>query len=162
MKNVNNPLLFLVEENQVYRDFLASYLAERKFTNIRILGSAAELMNQLNLKPDVIVIDHSMTGIPGLELMKKVKKQLPRVDFIFLSAHDNVEVAVHHIKSGAFDFIIKNEHAPEKLFRSLSSDLKSSRKMDKNRAIRRGIFAFFCILIVFIITVVAFRYFFDW
>ena len=93
MKNVKNPLIFIVEENQIYKDLITSYLFEKKFRNLKIFTSGNEVLKNTKLKPDVIVIDNSMAGINSFDLMKKVKKLLPGVDFIFLSSQDNVEAA---------------------------------------------------------------------
>ena len=162
MKNVKNPLIFIVEENQIYRDLISRYLNERKFKNVRTFENGEECLKNIRFNPDVIVLDYSMAGYNGLELMLNIKKKKPRTDFIFLSAQNNVEIAVQHIQQGAFDYIVKNDHAPEKLVKSLISDIHLSRKINLRNALRKGMIGFFTMLIFFILFVVGIRYFLNW
>ncbi len=162
MKNIKNPLIFIVEENHIYRDLIAGYLNERKFRNIKTFSSGEECLKSITLKPDLIVLDYSMAGINGLDLMQKIKKMRLRTDFIFLSAQNNVETAVQHMKMGAFDYIVKTDHAPEKLVRSIISDINLTKKENLKTAFRKGIIGFFTLLIFFILFVVGIRYFLNW
>ncbi len=56
---------------------------------------------------DVIVSDIKMTGMSGVELLKKVKAAWPETEVLLMTAYADARTAVEAMKSGAFDYIIK-------------------------------------------------------
>ena len=63
---------------------------------------------------DVLVLDLSMPGRSGMELIKLVKAEKPRVRILVLSMHQEMQYAVRAIKSGASGYLTK-ESAPAQL-----------------------------------------------
>jgi DNA-binding NtrC family response regulator len=49
-----------------------------------------------------------MPGLSGLETLKRIKADNPEVHVVFLSAQENMDVALVALRYGAFDFIIKD------------------------------------------------------
>ncbi|HWI78890.1 MAG TPA: response regulator transcription factor [Ramlibacter sp.] len=62
----------------------------------------------------VLVLDLSMPGRSGMELIKLVKAQQPRLRILVLSMHQEMQYAVRAIKSGASGYLTK-ESAPAQL-----------------------------------------------
>ena len=60
---------------------------------------------------DVLVLDLSMPGRSGMELIKLVKAEKPRLRILVLSMHQEMQYAVRAIKSGASGYLTK-ESAP--------------------------------------------------
>jgi DNA-binding NarL/FixJ family response regulator len=63
---------------------------------------------------DVLVLDLSMPGRSGMELIKLVKAEKPRLRILVLSMHQEMQYAVRAIKSGASGYLTK-ESAPGQL-----------------------------------------------
>jgi DNA-binding NarL/FixJ family response regulator len=63
---------------------------------------------------DVLVLDLSMPGRSGMELIKWVKAEKPKLRILVLSMHQELQYAVRAIKSGASGYLTK-ESAPEQL-----------------------------------------------
>ena len=63
---------------------------------------------------DVVVLDITMPGRSGLEVLKEIKKARPRLPVLVLSMHPEDQFAVRVIKSGASGYMTK-ESAPEEL-----------------------------------------------
>jgi DNA-binding NarL/FixJ family response regulator len=63
---------------------------------------------------DVLVLDLSMPGRSGMELIKLVKAEKPRLRILVLSMHQETQYAVRAIKSGASGYLTK-ESAPAQL-----------------------------------------------
>lgn len=93
----------------------------------RIVGAAAEMdvvgeaadgtqvMQAVREKEfDVLVLDLSMPGRSGMELIKWVKAEKPKLRILVLSMHQELQYAVRAIKSGASGYLTK-ESAPEQL-----------------------------------------------
>jgi DNA-binding NtrC family response regulator len=58
-------------------------------------------------KFDIIVSDIKMTGMSGLDLLKKVKSASPDTEVLLMTAYADARTAVEAMKHGAFDYIIK-------------------------------------------------------
>src|SRR4029450_3591261 len=63
---------------------------------------------------DVLVLDLSMPGRSGMELIKLVKAERPKLRILVLSMHQEAQYAVRAIKSGASGYLTK-ESAPAQL-----------------------------------------------
>jgi len=67
---------------------------------------------------DVVVLDITMPGRNGLEILKELRKSYPKVAVIMLSMHPKDQYGVRVIKAGASAYISK-ESAPEELVNAL-------------------------------------------
>lgn len=67
---------------------------------------------------DVLVLDLSMPGRSGMELIKLVRCEKPRLRILVLSMHEELQYAVRAIKSGASGYLTK-ESAPTQLMQVL-------------------------------------------
>ncbi|MCG8606723.1 response regulator, partial [bacterium] len=56
---------------------------------------------------DLALLDISMPGMDGLQLLRKIHEDFPEVMVIMISGHATVENAVTATKEGAYDFIEK-------------------------------------------------------
>lgn len=56
---------------------------------------------------DAILCDVNMPKADGLEVLNKLKEQLPDIPVIMISGYGTIETAVEAVKKGAFDFIAK-------------------------------------------------------
>ena len=59
--------------------------------------------------PDVALIDISLTNESGLELVKQLARQFPRVALIILSMHDEALYAERALRAGARGYVMKHE-----------------------------------------------------
>lgn len=161
MQKAKNPLIFVVEDSLVYKDLIVGYLKSKNFQNIKTFKSGEEVLKMLDLKPDLIVLDYSFEGISGLELMKKVKEDHPEIDFIFLSAQNDVEVAVKIMRMGAADYIIKNEKAPHNLLRSIEHLISITKEIKIRQGFKVGVIGFFIMLFVIIMVIILMTIFLE-
>ncbi len=58
-------------------------------------------------KADLVLIDIEMPVMNGIDAAKKIKKHLPECIIIFLTAYDLFEYALHAIKLGADEYLLK-------------------------------------------------------
>jgi len=161
MQETKNPLIFLIENSVVYKDLIAGYLKSKKYSRLKVFKNGEECLQHIHLKPDIIILDYSSEGINGLELMLKFEKENSNVDCIFLSAQNNVEVAVKIMKLGAADYIIKNDQAPKKLVESIERLKKSSKRNKQSQGFKLGVVGFFIMLFLIIMIITFVSIFFD-
>ncbi len=154
MQRTKNPLIFIVQENLIYKELIVGYLQQKKYTNLKTFKTADECLKSISQKPDIIVLDYSFQGITGLELMKRVKAEYPEIDFIFLSGQNDVEVAVNIMKMGAADYVVKNNNAPEALVKSIQYLLSKNQVQKVKKGYQVGVIGFFIMLFLIIMIII--------
>jgi DNA-binding NtrC family response regulator len=154
MQRTKDPLIFIVQDNVIYKDLIIGYLQQRKFNRLKTFKSGEECLKSIHQKPDIIVLDYSFEGMTGLELMKRVKIEHPEIDFIFLSGQNSVEVAVNIMKMGAADYIIKNAQAPQTLFHSIEFLISTTKAQKIKKGFQVGVVGFFIMLFLIIMIII--------
>jgi len=74
----------------------------------------------------VLVLDVSMPGKDGIEVLKQVKKEQPRLPVLILSSHSEDQYAMRSIKAGAAGYLTKDS-APQQLVAAIRQ-IASGRK----------------------------------
>ncbi|MBN1820714.1 MAG: response regulator [Prolixibacteraceae bacterium] len=155
MQNTRNPLIFVVIESPIYNNLVVGFLKSRKYNNVMSFSKGEESLEHLKLNPDMFVCSYSMEDINGMELMKKVKAELPETDFFFLSGQNDVEVAVNIVKHGATDYIVKNDKALAKLARSIDYTVNTTKSSKVRKGFKIGVIGFFIILFIIIMIILS-------
>lgn len=82
-------------------------------------GNAADVLDKIRHSSyDVLVLDISMPGNTGLDLLKQIKSDHPDQPVLILSMHPEQQYAVRVIKAGASGYLTK-ESAPEQLIQAI-------------------------------------------
>ncbi|MDO8568337.1 MAG: response regulator transcription factor [Dehalococcoidales bacterium] len=112
--------IVLADDHKIVRHGIKALLeTEADFSVIGEASDGLEAIRQTeNLRPDILVVDISMPGLNGIDVTRKVKKDLPKTNVIILSMH-SAEVYVHQaLKVGAMGYVIK-ESGPEQLLNAI-------------------------------------------
>src|SRR6266478_8296135 len=67
------------------------------------------------LKPDVILLDIGMPLLNGLEAARQLKNKLPAVKLIFLTMHEDPDLAIQAMRAGASGYLLKTSASSELL-----------------------------------------------
>ena len=112
--------VFLVDDHPIVRQGL-SLLINRE-ADLTVCGEAEEMQVALPAVvaacPDILVIDISLHGPDGLELLKNIRLRSPRLPVLILSMHDESIYAERALRAGANGYIMKQE-ATEKVLIAL-------------------------------------------
>lgn len=111
MKNLDQVKIFIVEDEPFFANLINFDLEANYYDGIKIFFSGEEAVENLVLNPRVVILDHQLPGMSGLEVLKKIKAFNPDIHVIFLSGQTGADVAISAFKNGAHDFIMKNETA---------------------------------------------------
>jgi len=57
--------------------------------------------------PDIVVTDLKLPSLTGVELLRRIKDQLPRSEVAIMTGHGSIETAVEAMRQGAYDYIEK-------------------------------------------------------
>jgi DNA-binding NarL/FixJ family response regulator len=88
--------------------------------------SAARAMDAIaKLHPDLVVADISLKESSGLELMRNIKAQYPKLPMLVVSAHDESIYAEIAFRAGALGYLMKSE-AVEKVINAIRRVLTGS------------------------------------
>ena len=73
-------------------------------------GDAAEGMARIRqLKPDLVIVDLSLPGANGIELIKNIRAEFEKLPVLILSMHDESLYALRALRSGAQGYVMKQE-----------------------------------------------------
>jgi DNA-binding NtrC family response regulator len=78
---------------------------------------------------DIALIDITMPGMGGIELMDTIKSFSPRTECIMITAVDEARIAVECLKKGAYDYLVK-PISREDLISSINRALERKRLLD--------------------------------
>lgn len=152
MQNKKNPLIFVVEDNQMYNKLVVSYLKTNKFTNIESFLTGEDALKNMDRNPDIVIQDYLLEDMTGIEVLIKAKKTNPDVEFIFLSGQDSIDVAINSMKYGAYDYIVKDQLALQKMVNKIQKINSVTELVKSNKRYKVGVLLFFIGLGVLIIV----------
>jgi len=99
----------IADDHTIVREGLKQVLA--KAGDLTVVGEAcngAEVMQRVReLAFDVLILDMSMPGKSGIELIKQVHAEKPKLRILVLSMHEEEQYAVRALKAGAAGYLTK-------------------------------------------------------
>jgi DNA-binding NarL/FixJ family response regulator len=112
--------IVLADDHAIVREGLKHILSnEPEFDVVAEAGDGHEVLRIVRELPfDLLVLDLSMPGRSGMELIKLVHTDKPKVRILVLSMHQEAQYAVRAIKLGAAGYLTK-ESAPAELAHAL-------------------------------------------
>ncbi len=109
-----NPIVLIVDEDRIVAESIAGLLVRDSYV-ARIARSGEEALELLAASrqggnPEhwaVAIIDMSLPGMSGLELIKTLRREQPDIVTLAITGYPTVEAAVQVIRSGAMDYLTK-------------------------------------------------------
>lgn len=107
------PRVLVVDDEPFIRDILADFLAMEGYS-VRTANDGQSALAELRAAPfDVVVSDLKMPNVGGLELLREVTQAYPSTLMVIMTGFGTVETAIHAMKQGAFDYVLKPFKADE-------------------------------------------------
>lgn len=120
--------VLLADDHSIVRAGLRRIIEESQ--DIEVVAEADDGRAAINLamekKPDVAVIDISMPGVDGLEVISQLQNQMPQLPIIILTMHEEEQYVVRAIQAGAMGYVTKRS-APEHIVKAIHQVLSGSR-----------------------------------
>ena len=103
--------VLLVDDHPVIRQGLAALIREEP--DLDVCGEASNAREALELiaaqNPEIALVDISLSGPDGIELIKDIKIRYPEVRVLVLSMHDESVYAERALRAGARGYLMKSE-----------------------------------------------------
>ncbi len=101
--------IFFLEDNRT--QILVLKLAFSGFENVEVsyFSKGKELIEALEVTPDIAIVDLMLPDIDGLELIKTVREKSPATKIVVISAQEDVNIIAAVQKEGVFNYIVKSE-----------------------------------------------------
>ncbi|MDR9500439.1 MAG: sigma-54 dependent transcriptional regulator [Desulfurivibrionaceae bacterium] len=106
MATLNNKIL-IVDDDQDVRISLFETLSLGQFQVMAAENVTMALEMVAGEQPDLVLTDLKMADGSGLDLLKKLKVQIPELPVILVTGHASVDTAVEAMRLGAEDYILK-------------------------------------------------------
>lgn len=120
--------ILIVDDHAILRRGLKEIL-EREFRDVRIggAGTAEEALTQLDSeKWDLVILDITMPGRSGVDVLRNLKALRPKLPVLVLSMHPEDQYGKRVLKAGASGYMNK-ESAPEELIKAVRKLLSGGR-----------------------------------
>jgi DNA-binding NarL/FixJ family response regulator len=134
---ITKQRVVIVEDHPMVRDHLAQII--NKESDLEVCGEADNIQQGMriirNISPDLAIVDITLKGSSGLELIKGLKVLSMSVPVLVLSMHDESLYAERALRAGAKGYITKHRSSQEVLSavrRVLAGDIYLSEKMVSN------------------------------
>lgn len=133
--------IFLVDDHAMFREGLRQ-LIERE-ADMTVCGDAADAAAALTgiatASPDLVIVDISLGGTSGIELIKTIKSQYEDMPVLVVSMHEESLYSERALRAGAMGYVMK--HEPSKTVKTairkvLDGDLFLSPKMSSTMVAR--------------------------
>ncbi|SFF83204.1 sigma-54-dependent transcriptional regulator [Pontibacter chinhatensis] len=119
MKN-SSFKIFILDDDVWYSELLEYHLSLNPDYELKKFHSAKDCLGSLYERPNVLTLDYSLPDKNGAEVLSKIKEQSPDTQVIIISGQNDVATAVDLLKKGAYDYIVKDEDTPERLWNTIN------------------------------------------
>src|SRR2546425_8671853 len=103
--------IVIIDDHPLFRKGLEQLIhSEDGFAVCGEAGTASEAMDvSRKLDPDLAIVDLSLPGANGIELIKNIRAEFPKLAILVLSMHDESLYALRALRAGADGYVMKHE-----------------------------------------------------
>lgn len=119
--------IIIADDHSLIRAGLKQIVAERANTQVIEAKNGQEVMSKLQkLDIDLVILDISMPGRNGIEVLKEIKVYAPKLPVLMLSVYPEDQYAIRALKAGAAGYLTKDS-APELLIEAIDKVISGGR-----------------------------------
>jgi two-component system, NarL family, invasion response regulator UvrY len=128
--------VLLVDDHEIVRKGLRAILDDR-FAGIEVAeaSSGDQALLALAQPFDAVILDLSMPGRSGIDLLAEIKHRYPKLPVLIMSLHSEEQFAVRALRAGASGYLTKSA-APEQLISAFERIVRGGRYISETVAER--------------------------
>ncbi len=101
------PKLLIVDDDQLLREVIGDFLSSHGY-EVDLAENADNALEKFEPgKYQLALIDYMMPGMNGLELMKSLMQQDPKIFCLIMTGYPTVDSAFQSVVDGVSDYIVK-------------------------------------------------------
>ncbi|WP_372636681.1 response regulator [Fodinibius sp.] len=107
--------IIIADDHPLIREGIKKVVRQEK--DLHVIGEAGDGHEVVDLleqeMPQILILDITMPGKSGLELLKQINEQYPKLPVLILSVHSEERFAVRALKAGAYGYLTKSSISDE-------------------------------------------------
>ena len=113
--------IFVIEDDPTYTKFLKYVFDLNPDFEVHFFETGKSALEAMNLKPEVVTLDYALPDMKGEDVLKEIMDLDPNISVIIVSAQERIGTAVNLLKLGAYDYIVKDQEAKERILNSVNN-----------------------------------------
>jgi DNA-binding NarL/FixJ family response regulator len=122
-----SKLVFFVDDDKMILNLLEYTFKSRSGIQVKTFFSGEECLENMHLKPDLVVLDHLFpedTGqLSGLDVIRKMREVNQEVSIVVLSSQQDKDLIDQFLKVGAKQYISKDDYFIDALIECIESEV---------------------------------------
>ncbi len=111
----NRPRVLLADDYLMMREKV-TWLLESEFDIIGAVTDGEALLKEATeLDPDIVILDITMPGLPGIEAARRLRKAGSHAKIVFLTVHEDPDYVREALTTGALGYVVKRRLASDLL-----------------------------------------------
>jgi len=124
--------IFVLDDDRYYGLFLQNALRAEGY-DVRYFQHEYECIEQLKLLPEVLILDHKLETLTGLDVLDEVKRQCKgKTQVIYLSAQEHGHIVIKALKEGATTYLEKDEGVVSAVKEAISRMVKLTNNFNES------------------------------
>ncbi|MCX6600370.1 MAG: sigma-54 dependent transcriptional regulator [bacterium] len=137
--SMSHVKILIVEDEQDYRDYLKQHLEERGYEVTAAADGATAVEAFSGEEFDLVLLDHRLPGKDGVEVLKQLKAVNRDTPVVMMTAYGYVQNAVQAMRSGAFDYVAKEDLGPDVIDLIVTHALEQRALRAENERLRQEV-----------------------
>ncbi|RPH92630.1 sigma-54-dependent Fis family transcriptional regulator [candidate division KSB1 bacterium] len=138
---MNHVKILIVEDEQDYCAFLRQHLEDQGHLVVAAHDGMTALDAFTNEEFDLVFLDHRLPGKDGVEILRQLKAINRETPIVMMTAYGYVQTAVQAIKSGAYDYVAKEDLLPDVMDLMIAQALEQRSLRQENERLRQEVSA---------------------
>lgn len=106
--------VFIVDDDPTFSKLLEHELKQAGCDKYKMFESGEDCLANLKDKPKLVLLDFSLGGLNGLDVLKQIKETIPRTDVIIFTGLEDEAVKEKCMAEGASNYILKDPDGLER------------------------------------------------
>jgi len=165
--NNKTIIIFCIDEYPLIHHLVKNMFITDKTVKVYHFNHICEALNQLDLKPEIIILDYGEKSKRSAQedLIEKAKVLSPLSKLVILSSQREASIAVDCLKKGAIDYILKDEHMKFHLKKAVDNIIKRmevkaeilllAQKIKRDKLLLKG---YFCVALLSMIIMLTYLF----